>query len=379
MAQNAVRKLLLVDDNPLYLKMLCRAIQQAGIHCHTCVSAAEAIAYLSNEQPDLILSDYQMPEMNGLQFRQRLLEDTRLKDIPFVFLTSDTNQDVMLKGLDLQAVDYILKNIPVNVIISKLNNLLLTVETQRQLSAQELKKAAEALNVRSVPAGAPVVAGFELDFWHQSYQDIPGGDFIDFIEVDHRYTFIVLGDIMGKKWTAWFFTFSFLSYLRAAIRFGVLSHDYSTASILQKVNSVICHDEVLKDILASTSLLMIDRQTGGISYSGAGDLPLLKYEAHTGQLQQVASSGLLLGLFADGNYDEQHITLQTGDRLLIFTDGMTDFAADQGKKTDYHQFAQQLQPLLQQQMLFTQLKHTLFVPAVNTQVDDSSIIHILKT
>jgi sigma-B regulation protein RsbU (phosphoserine phosphatase) len=379
MAEPMARRVLLVDDNPLFLKVLCHAIQKAGIKCHTCESAAEALAYLAAHQPDLILSDYQMPEMNGLEFRQHILGDDSLKDIPFVFLTYDTDQDVMIKGLDLQAVDYILKNTPVSVIITKINNLLRTVETQRQLSAQELKRAAEALNVRSVPATAPAVEGFALDFWHRSYQDIPGGDFIDFIEIEHRYTFIVLGDIMGKKWTAWFFTFSFLSYLRAAIRFGVSSHDYSTASILQKVNTVICYDDVLKDMMASTALLMLDRQTGRISYSGAGDLPLLKYEAATGQLQQIRSSGLLLGLFADGRYDEQNIELLPNDRLLIFTDGLIDFAGNEGKKTDYQLFAQRLHPLLQQQTSFTELKHTLFNLSVSRQVDDSSIIHIERT
>lgn len=379
MAEALVRHVLLVDDNPLFLKVLCHAIQKAGLRCHTCESATEAIAYLAGQKPDLILSDYQMPEMNGLEFRQYVLSDDTLKDIPFVFLTYDTDQDVMIKGLGMQAADYILKNTPVNVIITKINNLLHTVETQRQLSAQELKRAAEALNVRSVPAKAPTADGFSLDFWHRSYQDIPGGDFIDFVEVENRYTFIVLGDIMGKKWTAWFFTFSFLSYLRAAIRFGVFNQDYSTASILQKVNSVICEDEVLKDMMASTALLMLDRQTGLVSYSGAGDLPLLKYEAITGELQQIRSSGLLLGLFADGGYDEQQIELQIGDRLLLFTDGLIDFADNEGKKTDYKLFAQRLHPLLQQRISFTELKNTLFNLSVSQQVDDSSIIHIERT
>ncbi len=378
MAEAAVRQVLLVDDNPLFLKMLRHAISKAGIACHTCESAGQAIAYLKCHRPGLILSDYQMPEMNGLQFRQHMLRDAALKDIPFIFLTYEADEAVMRKGLDMQAVDYILKSTPFNVIIAKLNNLLLTVETQRQLSKLELKKAAEALNVRSVPAAAPLVDGYLLDFWHRSYQDIPGGDFIDFIKVDDRYTFIALGDIMGKKWTAWFFTFSFLSYIRSAVRFGILSGDHSTASILQKVNSVICYDEVLKDMMASTSLLMIDHRLGLVSYSGAGDLPLLKYEAHSRQLMQISSSGLLLGLFREGNYMEQVIELLPGDQLFVFTDGIIDFADRDNKKTDYQLFSKKLLALLQQDVCFSEIKTQLLQPDVNRQVDDSSIINIQR-
>ena len=379
MANTSVKKILLVDDNQLFLKMLARAFQKAGLECINAESGREALALLKTVIPDAILSDYEMPEMNGMQFRQQLLTDAALADIPFIFLTANTDNELMLKGLDMQAIDYVFKDTPVKVIISKLNNLLYTVQKQQEPSKNELKKAAEALNVRSIPNKIPAVKGFEIDFWHQPYQDIPGGDFIDFIQVDERYIFIVLGDIMGKKWMAWFFTFSFLSYVRAAIRFCIFDHNYSVAEILQKVNEVICLDDVLKDILSSLSLLMIDNQTQQITYSGAGDLPLLHYEAKTKQLKQISGDGLLLGLFAGSNYGEQQISLSKGDQLFIFTDGMIDFSGNTGKKSDYNNFANNLAPLLNAEMPFENIKKSLFEAAAATQVDDCSIISIYKT
>jgi len=379
MTSLSIKKILLVDDNQLFLKMLARAFQKAGLECINAESGSEALDILKTTLPDAILSDYEMPEMNGMQFRQQLLGDTALAHIPFIFLTANTDNALMLKGLDMQAVDYVFKDTPVNVIISKLNNLLYTVQKQQELSANELKKAAEALNVRSIPNKIPGVDGFKMDFWHQPYQNIPGGDFIDFIQVDERYTFIVMGDIMGKKWMAWFFTFSFLSYIRAAIRFCIVDQDYSVADILKKVNGIICLDDVLKDILSSLSLLMIDKQTQQITYSGAGDLPLLHFEAETGQMKQISGDGLLLGLFANSDYGEQQISLAKGDQLFIFTDGMIDFSGNTGKKSDYHNFASSIGPLLAQNMSFEEIKNTLFKPSLATQVDDCSIINIYKT
>jgi len=379
MANTSVKKILLVDDNQLFLKMLARAFQKAGLECVSAESGAEALDILKTTVPDAILSDYEMPQMNGMQFRQQLMADNALAGIPFIFLTGNTDNELMLKGLDMQAVDYVFKDTPVNVIISKLNNLLSAVEKQQELSRSELKKAAEALNVRSIPTKIPEVTGFKIDFWHQPYQNIPGGDFIDFIQIEDRYTFIILGDIMGKKWMAWFFTFSFLSYIRAAIRFCIFDQDYSVSDILKKVNEVICLDDVLKDILSSLSLLMIDNQTQQISYSGAGDLPLLHYQAQTSRLKQISGDGLLLGLFAGSSYSGQTITLDAGDQLFIFTDGMIDFAGDKGNKSDYKGFTARLETLLNEGIPFGIIKNTLFAPAADVQVDDCSIINIYKT
>jgi len=374
-----VKTILLVDDNQLFLKMLSQAFKKAGIDCVTTESGKEALEKLGSILPDAILSDYEMPDMNGMEFRQQLMANDTLKDIPFIFLTYIIDNDLMVKGLNLKAVDYVIKDTPVNVIVSKINNLIYTVQKQQELSKSELKKAAEALNVRSIPTKTPEIDGFEVDFWHRPYQDIPGGDFIDFIQASERYTFIVLGDIMGKKWMAWFFTYSFLSYIRAAIRFCVLSQDYSVGSILQKVNDVICLDDVLKDILSSLSLLMIDNETQIITYSGAGDLPLLHFEAGTSSLKQIRGEGLLLGLFGGNEYTEQQITLSENDQLFIFTDGMIDFSGDTGKKTDYSTFVHNIDLMLNKKYSFKRIQEELFEPLIAVQVDDCSIINIRKT
>jgi sigma-B regulation protein RsbU (phosphoserine phosphatase) len=378
MVSGSIKKVLIVDDNLLFLKIISQGFTKAGFECTVCESAALAIESLKSDIPDAILSDYEMPEMNGIEFRRYLITHLSLRDIPFVFLSNITDKDLIDEGLQLRAVDYITKGTPVNVIVSKLTNLIDTVQKQRELSQQEIKKAADALNLKSVPNKAPPINFFEISFWHQPFQDVPGGDFIDFIKIDERYSFVVLGDIMGKKWMAWFFTFSFLSYIRAAIRFGILSQDYSTSSILRKVNDVICYDDVLKDILSTLSLLMIDNQTKKIYYAGAGDLPILHYKADTKEMTQLGSSGLLLGLFPEGDYTEMEIELGPKDELFIFTDGMTDFAEDEEKKSDYYSFKNKLHELLNDGQCFEDLKYTLFQQSSSVQVDDCSIINIHK-
>jgi len=370
---------LLVDDNTFFLKLMEQAFKKYDFECSVAESAEDAITFLkANSPPDIILSDYEMQEMNGIEFRKYLMNDADLKDIPFVFLTYLSDQDLMDKGLDLQPIDYLIKDTPIKVIVTKINNILYTLEKQRELSELEIKKAAAALNFKSIPVDTPEIKGFTIDFWHHAYHDIPGGDFIDFVRVNDRYSFVVLGDVMGKKWMAWFFTFGFLSYIRSAVRFAAFDEEYSTATILQKVNNIICFDDVLKDILLSMSLLLIDSHTGKIVYSGAGDLPLMHYKIKENQIVQVASSGLLLGLFEQGNYTQQEIVLEKGDELFIFTDGMIDFAYEDGKKSDYNLFSQVLHPYLLMENSFTKMKDGLFSKSLSKQVDDQSIISIYK-
>jgi sigma-B regulation protein RsbU (phosphoserine phosphatase) len=378
MTAGTSKNILLVDDNPLFLKLLGQSFTKAGYHCHAAHSALEALQHLENHQPDVILSDYEMPEMNGLEFRRSVLNAESLKDIPFMFLTGFDDKEIMNTGLGLQAIDYVIKSTPVDVIIAKINNLLHTVNKQRELSELEIKKTVAALNIKAVPQNIPQVSGLSIDFWHRDYQDIPGGDFIDFIEADNRYLFIILGDIMGKKWKAWFYTFTYLSYIRAAVRFSISGDDNTGAAILQKINEVIFHDEGLRDILSSVSLIRIDKQTGQLSYTGAGDLPLLHYKSHTGQTNQIASSGLLLGLLPDGSYTEQEITMAEGDQLFIFTDGLIDIALNEGKKSDYPLFEAQLTEHLQSGRTFKDFKDILEQQSAKL-VDDSSIICIYKT
>jgi len=374
-----LKKVLIVEDNLLFRKVISASLTKAGYQCVLCDSASEALKLLVNEQPDLILSDYDMPEMNGFDFRQAVLRNPDISDIPFVFLTSHTDNSLVLAGLNMNALDYINKETPLPVIISKLKNIINSLENEHIRSIRELRIAAETLNVKSIPTVRPQVPGYSIHFWHKGFRGYPGGDFIDFVQVDDRYCFAFLGDIMGKKWKAWFFTFGFLSYIRAAIRFCVLDNDFALDTIVQKINKLIYLDESLQNILSSLSLLLLDSQTGQIHYTGAGDLPLINYKTETRETKTILSSGLLLGLLEDGFYDKQLIQMNPGDQLAIFTDGMIDIPSDGLKKSDYPFFVTRISPYLGMPDSFELIRANVLESIDDSnQLDDSSIIFIEK-
>ncbi len=371
------KKILLVDDEPFQLKLMQRLLQNNGFEVYIAETVDEALYILENQVLDLIISDIEMPERDGFDFREELLKDDKLKKIPFLFHTAHNKEVLIEKGLALKAIDYVDKNTPVEQLVAKIKNILATVVEQKEKSINELKLVADRLNLKSVPDKFLKLKNFEVSVFHKSFQNHPGGDFIDFIKIDDRFTFVVLGDVMGKKWGAWFFSFTFLSYIRSAIRLCVFDGNLSVSQIMQRINQVIHVDEFLDDIYSTLSLVLIDNDEGIVTYSGASDLPVLKYEIAKNKITQIKSKGLLLGFFKNGNFNEQQIDVNHGEKLFLLSDGAIDFEANGVKKTDINLFIKELEFHLNQNSTFKQITDGIFNDQ-KYQVDDCSLIEIKR-
>lgn len=320
------QRVLLVDDEPALAKVLRFSLEQEGLICTQAASAQDALDIAHEFKPDLIISDYIMPGIDGFQFRKMLLDDASLKDIPFAFLTSRGDEGAILDGYNLKIKDYLLKDTSSKVLVAKIRNLLSSIADERGSSLIDLKEAAADMNLDLFPdIPAQLAGGFALDHWHQPFKNIPGGDFVDFIEMPGGKKVIVVGDIMGKKWGAWFYTFSFISYLRSSIRVVCASNpEHSASHLLQMVNEAIYQDSKISQIFSAISVLILSPEKSTLDYSGAGDLPLFHYVSATGSMKEYHSSGILLGARQDGEFDDIRITMEYGDRLIAFTDGLTD-------------------------------------------------------
>jgi sigma-B regulation protein RsbU (phosphoserine phosphatase) len=372
------KTILLVDDDPFQLKLYEKLLQNNGYNCKVALSVDAAEFILKNDEiPDLIISDYEMPDKNGFEFRKRLLKNDLLKNVPFLFLTSVNDEHFIQQGLDLKAIDYMAKDIPPARILSKINNLMLAVREHYERSLSEVKGIAEKLNLRNIPKKAPELKNFSISYFNQSYQYQPGGDFIDFIKIDDRHTFVILGDVMGKKWGAWFFSFSYLSYIRSAIRLCVFDGNYALPVILNKLNRVICADELLSDIFSTVSILLIDDEACTICYAGAGDLPVLKYEKGKEQLINYQSEGILLGFSDHVQFSDVKIGLEESEELYIVSDGMIDFQINDEKKSDMNMFKEKLFELKRNDEPTEHIVNNLFNKHTS-QVDDCSIIIIKR-
>jgi CheY-like chemotaxis protein len=119
-------KILLVDDDPLLVRMYHKKLQNDGYEVDTASDGMEALEKLPNFFPDLILLDMMMPKMNGLEMLQKLQSNEKTKKIPVIMLTNVSSKDANAeKALEFGAVAYIVKagNRP-KVVVDKVKEIL---------------------------------------------------------------------------------------------------------------------------------------------------------------------------------------------------------------------------------------------------------------
>ena len=102
-------KILIVDDEPFNLDLLEQELDEQNYTIERANDGAEALDKVPVFQPDLILLDYMMPKMNGLEVLRRLREDALHKSIPVILLTAKATQEDKVRGLDAGADDYVIK------------------------------------------------------------------------------------------------------------------------------------------------------------------------------------------------------------------------------------------------------------------------------
>lgn len=115
--------ILVVDDTPEILRMVCRILSAKNYTVLAANSGPRALEMMMDPpRPDLVLLDVQMPEMDGYEVRKEMSRDARLSPIPTIFVTGRTEEDDEERGLALGAVDYITKPIRPQILLARVKN-----------------------------------------------------------------------------------------------------------------------------------------------------------------------------------------------------------------------------------------------------------------
>ncbi|MCF8243293.1 MAG: SpoIIE family protein phosphatase [Melioribacteraceae bacterium] len=322
MPQKNNPKVLLVEDDPNLSMLFSYELRKGGYECQTAANGSEGYELAELFFPDIIISDVMMPEVNGFEFREMLLKNPRLSRIPFVFLTSNDNEDDQLRGYDLEIAEYIPKTIGRKIIQAKISAILKNSLRERSKVINEIKEAAGAMGASVVPDFAPGFKNYELFQWHRPFDKIPGGDFIDYHQFDDDNMAVILGDVMGKRWGAWYFAYAYAGYVRSTTRVLLqTTKDISPANIIARLNEAIFKDERISDTFITLSIVTINNKTMTATYSGAGDLPLYLF---SDDVKPINSDGKLIGIMPNSEYSDIDIQLKKDDCLFMITDGIIE-------------------------------------------------------
>ncbi len=118
-------KILFVDDDNFLRKVYKSELNDQGYEVFLAADGEEGLAMVRKVDPDLIILDMIMPKKNGFEVLTELQSDPNTKNIPVVILSNLGQEDDIKKGLDLGAVDYLVKDdISLTTIVSKINQYL---------------------------------------------------------------------------------------------------------------------------------------------------------------------------------------------------------------------------------------------------------------
>ena len=135
--------ILVVDDNGLNLRVAEKMLEKQ-FKVATVSSGKEALEFVKNTIPDLILLDIHMPEMDGFEVLEILQADSEYKDIPVVFLTANEEREVEVKGFEVGAQDFIKKPFSADIMIRRVDRILELKRLQKNLQREVAKQTRRA-------------------------------------------------------------------------------------------------------------------------------------------------------------------------------------------------------------------------------------------
>ena len=153
------KTVLIVDDEAAIREMIAVALQMAGYRCLEADNAQNAHAIVVDHQPDIILLDWMMPDVSGIELARRLKRETAYADIPIIMLTARSEEDNKIQGLEAGADDYITKPFSPRELIARLKAVL------RRTATAGIDEPIEIEGLRLDPSSHRVSSGdTELEF-----------------------------------------------------------------------------------------------------------------------------------------------------------------------------------------------------------------------
>lgn len=209
-----------------------------------------------------------------------------------------------------------------NLAAAKIENARLLEESLEKRRLEADVRAAAAIQARLLPAAAPALAGWGLIGSTRACYTV-GGDYYDF-DVEKGDLLLALGDVSGKGMGAALL----MAVLRASVRGQWAEPELSEA--VARINRTLCQN-VPPNKYVTFFMARLDPSTGVLRYVNAGHNPPLLVRAEGGT-QLLEEGGMVLGLFDSVPYGEGSVTIERGDVLVIYSDGVTESWSESGEE-----------------------------------------------
>jgi len=193
---------------------------------------------------------------------------------------------------------------------------------KKRLAAQ--LEVARQVQLELLPARNPQLEGFDISAYNFSTEEV-SGDYYDFVRIYDDHLGLVIADVSGKGVPAALLMAFLRASLRAAIHVG-----YAPNISMAKVNYLLW-ESIENNQFVTAFYGVLDATNKTLSYANAGHNPPLLMEKD-GRARFIERGGLPLGMFKDARYYEYYLPVETGQILLLYTDGVTEATNPEGEE-----------------------------------------------
>lgn len=362
--EDTVRHILVVDDSRAQRRILSASLTRQGYQVTEAATGEEALEICQEQQFDLILSDWMMPGINGLElceaFRKLPLEGY----VYFILLTSKTDKGAVAQGLNVGADDFLAKPVHPDELRARINagGRILSMERELQnknrlvsVALGEIQTLYDSLDRDLIEARK-----MQQSLVRENYRDFGqaeialmlqpcghvGGDLVGFFSAGPDKVAFYSIDVSGHGIASALLTARLASYLSDGSPNHNIALELSDDNtircrppeiVAKELNSLLLND--LKSELYFTMLLgYLDLNTGTVELSQCGH-PSAVLISDRGEIKFIGDGGMPIGLIEEAEFERQHLTLAPKERLLFYSDGFTECLDKKGNMLDEDGFA----------------------------------------
>lgn len=346
---STIRKVLVVDDSRLQRHILITSLKKWGFQVVEAESGEQAMEICRTDLPDVILSDWMMPGMSGLDFCRAFRALPTEGYGYFILLTSKSDKNDIAKGLDAGADDFLTKPVNSHELRARISAGARILSMQRELSEKnrvisetldKLRKAHDAIDKDLIQARKiqeSLVPEFTRDFGASRVSLLLkpcghiGGDLVGMFSPGAGQVGFYGIDVSGHGITSAMMTAKLGGYLSSTYfdQNVAMESRHESFYALRAPAEVaqILNERVIADTGVEEYFTMVyataDLNSGRVRMVQAGH-PYPLVLRRDGRAEFLGEGGVPVGLLANVDYEQVETILQPGDRLLIYSDGFTE-------------------------------------------------------
>ncbi len=350
-------RILVIDDSDDSRDLIGRFLEKAGYEVMAATDGQDGLTKALAAEPDLILLDIMMPGMDGYEVCETLKKEARTRDIPVIFLSALGESRDKIRGLEIGGADYITKpfdrgealaRVRTHLKISRLTREVMVANRElvdKQQRLDEDLQAAAGIQQSLLPKLLPTTAAFDMA-WKYIPSEAIGGDIFNVFPLDgdgERLAFYMI-DVSGHGVPSALVTVSVSQSLQPL-----------SGRIIKNKNNIASPGEVLTaldqeypierfDKYFTMVYGILDAGEGVLTYSSAGHPPPVHLHERS-PYDLLDKGGPIIGLGGRVPFEEGAVSLTQGDKVILYTDGVSECQDAQGSFYGEQRFYQLLETM----------------------------------